>query len=63
MCSGVEVYYHVVWSDYRRGFGLDIEFIDHLYTRLGTTSSYSTTSNLQNSQITTAPAKPLPADP
>jgi hypothetical protein len=23
-------YCHVVWSDYRRGFGLDIGFIDYL---------------------------------
>jgi hypothetical protein len=47
--------------DYRRGFGLDIEFIDHSYTRLGTTSNYSTTANLHNSQITTALAKHFPA--
>jgi hypothetical protein len=32
-------------------------FIDHLYTRLGSTSTYSTTAKLHNSQITTAPAK------
>jgi hypothetical protein len=37
-------------GDYRRGFGLDFGFIDHLYTRLGTTSS--ATANLNNSQIT-----------
>jgi hypothetical protein len=35
-------------------------FIDHLYTSLGTTSNYSTTTNLQNSQITTVPSKPFP---
>jgi hypothetical protein len=29
------LYCHVVWSNYRGGFGLDIGFIDHLYTRLG----------------------------
>jgi hypothetical protein len=40
--------------DYRRGFGLDVGFTDHLYTRLGTTSNYSATANLHNSQITTA---------
>jgi hypothetical protein len=35
-------------------------FIDHFpYTRLVTTSSYSSTANLQNSQITTSSAKPL----
>jgi hypothetical protein len=32
-------------------------FIDHFNTRLGTTSNYSATANLHNSQITTAPAK------
>jgi hypothetical protein len=31
------------------------------YTRLGTTSNYSTIAELHNSQITTAPAKPFPA--
>jgi hypothetical protein len=43
------------------GYGLDIGFIDHLYTPLGTTSNYSATANLRNSQITTAPTKPFPA--
>jgi hypothetical protein len=32
-------------------------FIDHLYAGLRTTSNYSATNNLHNSQITTAPAK------
>jgi hypothetical protein len=36
-------------------------FTDHVHTRLGTTSNYSATANLHNSQITTAPAKPFPA--
>jgi hypothetical protein len=27
--------------DYRLGFGLDIRFIDHLHTQLGTTSNYN----------------------
>jgi hypothetical protein len=36
-------------------------FIDHLYTRLGTTSNYSATINLRNSQLTTATTKPFPA--
>jgi hypothetical protein len=36
-------------------------FIDHLYARLGTTSNYSVTANLHNSQITTAPGKPFSA--
>jgi hypothetical protein len=30
-------------GDYRRGFGLDIGFLDHLYTRLISTSNYSAT--------------------
>jgi hypothetical protein len=34
-------------------------FIDHIYTRLGTTSDYSATANCHNSQITTARAKPF----
>jgi hypothetical protein len=37
------------------GFELDVGFIGHLYTQLGTTSSYSTITNLRNSQITTTP--------
>jgi hypothetical protein len=32
-------------------------YTDHLYKRLGTTNNYSATSDLHNSQITTAPAK------
>jgi hypothetical protein len=39
--------------------GLDL--LTHLYTPLGTTSNYSATANLHNSQITTAPTKPFPA--
>jgi hypothetical protein len=35
---------------------MDIGFIGHL-----STSNYSTTANLHNTQITTAPAKPFPA--
>jgi hypothetical protein len=41
------------------GFRLDIGFIDHLYTQLGTTSNYSAIANLHTLQITTAFAKPL----
>jgi hypothetical protein len=37
------------------------EFIYHLYTRLRTTSNYSATTNLHNSQITKESAKPFPA--
>jgi hypothetical protein len=32
-------------------------FVDHFYTPLGTTSNYSATTNLHNSQLTIAPAK------
>jgi hypothetical protein len=43
---------------YRRGFGFKNRFTDYLYTRLGTAII---TANLQNSQVTTAPASPFPA--
>jgi hypothetical protein len=56
--SKVELYLYI---DYRRGFGLVNGFIDYLYTRLGTTSNYSATANLHNSQITRAPVRPFPA--
>jgi hypothetical protein len=36
-----------------------IGIIENLYTPLRTTSNYSATVNLHNSQITTAPAKPF----
>jgi hypothetical protein len=49
----------LVWL-YTR-FRLVSGFTDHLYTQLGTTSNYSAIANLQNSQITTASAKPFPA--
>jgi hypothetical protein len=55
------MYCHVVWSDSRRGFELNIGFIDFFSTRLGTTSNYSAIANLHTLQITTAPAKPFPA--
>jgi hypothetical protein len=42
-------------------YGLDIGFIDHLHTPLGTTSNYSTVSNLHTLQITAAFAKLFPA--
>jgi hypothetical protein len=47
--------------DYLRDFELDVGFIDHLYTRLRTTSNYMVTANLPNSQSTIAPAKHYPA--
>jgi hypothetical protein len=36
-------------------------FIGHLYIRLGTTSNYSATTNINNSQIIAAYSKPFPA--
>jgi hypothetical protein len=39
------------------GYELMNEFIDHLYTLLGTTGNYS--ANLHTLQITTAPSKPF----
>jgi hypothetical protein len=38
---------------------LDVAFIDHLYTQLISTTNYSATADLHNSQITTAPVKPF----
>jgi hypothetical protein len=61
LCSMESMCCHILWSDYRWGFGLDIGFIDHLYTRVGTANNYSTITNLHNSQITTAPTKSFPA--
>jgi hypothetical protein len=43
--------------DYRRGFGLEIEFTDHLNIRLVTTLYYSTITDFHTLQITTAHAK------
>jgi hypothetical protein len=48
-------------SDYRRGFGLDIGFIDHFNTQLVITLNYNAIAKLYNSQTTTAPAKPFQA--
>jgi hypothetical protein len=33
-------YCHIVWSDYRRGFGLDIGFIERFNTQLVITFHY-----------------------
>jgi hypothetical protein len=41
-------------------FGLNIRFIGHLYTQLGTASNYNAVANLHTLQITTAHAKPFP---
>jgi hypothetical protein len=45
-------------DDYRRGFGLEIGFIDHFNTRLVTTLNYSAITYLHTLQITTAQSKP-----
>jgi hypothetical protein len=42
-------------SDYRRGFGLEVEFIDHLQNV--TTSNYNTIGGFHTLQIATAHAK------
>jgi hypothetical protein len=46
-------------SDYRRGFGLDIGFIDHL--QVVTTNNYDIVADFHTLQITTAHAKSFPA--
>jgi hypothetical protein len=43
------------------GYGLDIGFIDTLYTLLGTTGNYSATTNLHTLQFTTDPLSLFPA--
>jgi hypothetical protein len=52
---------HDLWVCDYRGYGLVNWFTDHLYTPLRTTSNNRVTTNLHNSQITIAPAKPFPA--
>jgi hypothetical protein len=44
---------------YQERVTIDGIFIGNLYTRLGITNNYSATTKLQNSQITTAHAKPF----
>jgi hypothetical protein len=44
-------------SDSRRGFGLDIGFIDHLNTQLVITLIYRALANLHTLQITRAHSK------
>jgi hypothetical protein len=46
--------YIVTRSDYRRGSGLEIGFIEHINTWLVTTLNYSAIANLHDLQITTA---------
>jgi hypothetical protein len=44
-------YCHVYECDSRRGVGLDIGFLDYLYTQLVTTSNYSAIANVHNLQF------------
>jgi hypothetical protein len=46
-------------SNYRRGFGLEIGFIDHFKERLVTTINYSAIAHFLNLQIATAHATSL----
>jgi hypothetical protein len=50
---------HIVtcMSDYRRGFGLEVVFIDHFNTEPVITLNYSAIANFHSFQITTAHAK------
>jgi hypothetical protein len=48
-------------SDYRRGFGLNIRFIDHCNTQDIITLNYSAIDNVHNLQFTRAYAKSFPA--
>jgi hypothetical protein len=48
----VKFYIVTCMSDYRRGFGLVIEFIEHL--QIVTTSNYSAVANSHTLQFTTA---------
>jgi hypothetical protein len=43
-------------SDSRRGFGLDIEFIDHFSTQLLVTLNYSAIDFFHTSQVFSKPA-------
>jgi hypothetical protein len=52
-------YCHVLGYVTLNGIWIGDGFIYHLYIPPGTTSNYSTTANLHNSQITTASAKPF----
>jgi hypothetical protein len=45
--------------DYRRGFGLEIAFIDHFNRRLVTIFNYGAIVDLRTLQITTVHAKPF----
>jgi hypothetical protein len=58
--EAVVAYCHVVWSDSRRGFGLDIGFIDHFNIQLLITLNYSTIANSHILQFTRPHAKYFP---
>jgi hypothetical protein len=49
-----------VVCDYRWSMDWWLGFIDHLYTSLGTTSTYNTIADFHASQITTTPTNPFP---
>jgi hypothetical protein len=46
----LHAYCHAVWSDCRQRFRLDIGFLDHLCTLLGTTSNYSVIADFHTVQ-------------
>jgi hypothetical protein len=56
-----QLYFHVVGSDYRQGSGLDIGFIDIMYTRLGTTRNCNAIANFHTFKFNRGHAKPFPA--
>jgi hypothetical protein len=60
-CTRWIVYIVMLYSDYWQGFGLDIEFIDHLNTQLVITCNYSAIANFHTLQFTRAHAKAFPA--
>jgi hypothetical protein len=56
----LDVYIVSCMSDYRRGFGLDIQFIDYFNTQLVITLNYSAIADFHPLQITRAQAKSFP---
>jgi hypothetical protein len=52
-----DIYIVTIMGDYRRGFGLEIGFIDHFNTRLVNTLNYSAIADFHTLQITTPYAK------